>query len=213
MKVTVYNSKGGAGKTPISTNIVLEKEWAIGTNELHHLFETFIPDNQLLAVPMEEEFPEIPDEIDIVFDLAGSMSAHSKSITSAIQQSDLVLVPIYNELKSLNAGASTILEVAELNKNIMVVATKLEKKRGEVFKDWTKSQDFMNVEQWVNKAAPDMQIPIFPLKASTAFDRIFEDEKSINQMMQEDALLARAFKDAATQFDAIFDYIDEQRHA
>ena len=51
------------------------------------------------------------------------------SITSALSQSDVVIVPIYDELKCLNSGIHTIMEVAEFNKNVIVVATKLTKEK------------------------------------------------------------------------------------
>ena len=37
MKITVYQAKGAAGKTPIATNIALDREYAIGTNEAFHV--------------------------------------------------------------------------------------------------------------------------------------------------------------------------------
>ncbi|MGV6851614.1 MAG: hypothetical protein ACWA5R_05450 [bacterium] len=67
------------------------------------MFDSFIPDDRLMVIDLNEAFPDIPDEIDIVFDLAGSISNSAHSITSAIRQSDLVLVPIYNELKAITA--------------------------------------------------------------------------------------------------------------
>jgi hypothetical protein len=59
----------------------------------------------------------IPEGIDIVFDLAGSISKGANSIVSALRQSDLVVVPIYNEIKSLKSGVHTILEVSNFTKN------------------------------------------------------------------------------------------------
>lgn len=212
MRITIYNVKGGAGKTPLAVNVVLDNNWAIGTNEPYHVLDTFIPDERVLSVAMEEEFPTIPDDIDIVFDLAGSISSHSKSITSAIEQSDLVIVPIYNELKCLTAGVHTILEVSHFTKNIVVVATKLQKRRGEVFTDWADSQDCKNVRKAV-EGMVKFPIPVLPLKFSTAFERIFEDEKSIKQLMEGDPLLSRSFKDVFTQFEAIYQQIESARHA
>jgi len=81
MKITVYQAKGSAGKTPIATNIVLDREYAIGTNEAFHVFDGFIPDDRLLVLDLTESFPDMPDGIDIVFDLAGAISAQSHSLT------------------------------------------------------------------------------------------------------------------------------------
>lgn len=212
MRIVIYNAKGGVGKSPISANIVLDKEWALGTNELYHVYDSFIPDNRFISVAMGEEFPEIPDEIDIVFDLAGSISEQGKSIVSAIKQADLVIVPINNEVKALVAGIHTILEVSKFTKSILVVATKLEKKRQDAFDDWTGSIDFKNVQQTV-AAKIDFSVPVLPLRTSTAFDRIFEDERSIHQMMERDRLLALSYREVAQQFDAIYNHIEEVRHA
>lgn len=214
MKITVYSAKGSAGKTPIATNIALDREYAIGTNEQFHVFDSFIPDNRLLAVDLTEPFPDIPDDIDIVFDLAGAISEHSNSISSALAQSDLVIVPIFNEVKSLNSGIGTIREIAKFTKSIMVVATKLQKQSGERFTgDWSKSRDFENVQQAVNSMDIGFGIPVLPLKFSKAFDAIFEKELSINQIMDADSLSRYTYREVAKQFDEIYNHIDGGKHA
>lgn len=52
---------------------------------------------------MNEAFPVFDPYVDVVFDLAGSLSKDALSITSAISQSDVVIVPICNEVKAINA--------------------------------------------------------------------------------------------------------------
>ncbi len=207
MKITVYSAKGSAGKTPIATNIAIDKGFALGTNEIYHVFDSFFPEEKLLPVEPHENFPEIPDNIDIVFDLAGSISKQSPSISSAISQSDVVIVPIYNEIKSLNAGIHTILEVSNFTKNIIVIATKLQRQKNDVFSNWNESIEFKNIEKMVN-ANVDFKIPIFPLKFSKVFDLIFEKEKSINQIMEEDALSKYTYREVAKQFDNIYLFIE-----
>ena len=208
MKITVYSVKGSAGKTPIATNIALDKGYAIATNELYHVFDSFIPEEKLLPIEPHETFPEIPEDIDIVFDLAGSLSQQSPSISSAIKQSDLVIVPIYNEIKSLNAGVHTILEISSLTKNILVIATKLQKQKKDIFSHWEQSTDFKNIETII-KSKVDFDIPILPLKFSKVFDTIFEKEKSINQIAEESALSKYAYREVINQFNHIYTFIDQ----
>ncbi len=208
MKITVYSAKGSAGKTPIATNIALDKGYALGTNEIYHIFDSFFPEEKLLPVEPHEEFPQIPDNIDIVFDLAGSISKQSPSISSAIMQSDLVIVPIYNEIKSLNAGIHTILEISNFTKQILVIATKLQKQKNDVFSNWQDSLDFKNIEKMVS-ANVNFPVPILPLKFSKVFDMIFEKEKSISQITEEDALAKYTYRDVAKQFNDIYVYIEE----
>lgn len=212
MKIAVYNAKGSAGKTPIATNIALEREYAIGTNELFHVFEGFIPEERLLALQMEEAFPPIPDDIDIVFDLAGSISEHSHSITSALTQADLVIVPVWNEVKALNATVGTLQEVARFTREILVVATKLQKGRKEHLPrgDWSQSEAFLNIKGVVEARSP-FPVPVLPLKYSAAFDAIFEHEKSIRQLMEADPLAAYSYREVSRQFDEIFNHIDKVR--
>jgi len=216
MKITVYSAKGSAGKTPIATNIALDLEYAIGTNEAFHVFDSFIPDNRILSLDLTEPFPDVPNDIDIVFDLAGAISEASHSITSAVRQSDLVIVPIFNEVKSLNSGIGTLREIEKVSGfkgSVVVVATKLQKQSGETFhkNDWTQSRDFQNIAANVKTVMPDVQV--LPLKFSKVFDVIFEKEMSIAQLRDSDALAAYTYREVAGQFDAIYNHIDEVFHA
>lgn len=209
MKIAVYSSKGSAGKTPISTNIALDKTFCIGTNEAFHIFDSLIDDNQLIALDTEEPFPsELIDlDIDIVFDLAGSISKLAVSITSALTMADVVLVPIYNEYKSLVAGLNTIQQIREYNTHIIVIATKLQKGKKEVFSsDWTLSDDFLNIQNAVHQKFGS-QMPVLPLKFSKVFDNIFEEQKSIRQMMQNNGLAKYSYREVAEQFDDIYQAI------
>lgn len=207
MKVTIYSIKGGAGKTPIATNLALELGWALATNEPDNLLEHLMDEERLMEKQSEEEFPLLPDDIDIVFDLAGHISqSAAPSITSAIKQSDLVMVPILNEAKSLNKGAQTIVQVAAMGKPIVVLATKLEKGKGEIFKDWADSKECQNIRDYI-KARTDMDIPIIPLKFSKAYDRIFEQDCSLSQIAANNPLLRHAFKEVVEQFQVLIDTV------
>jgi len=207
MKIVVYSGKGGDGKTPIATNIALDRNYGIGTNEHFHIFDGFIPDDNLLALKANEPFPEIPDDLDIVFDLAGSITENSVSIVSALRQADVVIVPISNEVKALVAGIGTIREIKRFTTNILVVATKLEKGRKEIFTDdWTQSEEYKNVKNQVETHLGSL--PVLPLRFSKVFNAIFEHEKSIKQLMESDPLARHNYRQVCDQFDAIYNFID-----
>jgi len=209
MKIAVYSSKGSAGKTPISANIVLDKDFAVGTNEAFHIYDTFLDDNKLLALHPEDVFPNelVTHNIDIVFDLAGSISKSALSISSALEMSDFVIVPIYNEKKSLLGGLNTIEQIKRFNKNIIIVATKLEKQKNDVFSlDWRQSKDFKDIEKAVRNNIGE-EIPILPLKKSKVFDNIFDEKMSISQLMNDSPLAKHNYKVVSDQFDEIYKLI------
>jgi len=208
MKITIYSSKGSAGKTPLACNIAFERGYALGTNEPFHVLEDVFPDDKVMAIRADEAFPKLPPEIDIVFDLAGSISPTAHSITSAIEQSDLVIVPIYNEFKSRKAGIGTILQIEGIAKRILIVATKLQAQRGEFVSDWTSCKDFETIKADI-EANIKTSYPILPLKLSKAFDTIFDREQSVSQIAATDPLLRHSFKPVVEQFDAIFKHIDQ----
>lgn len=206
MKIAIYNTKGWAGKTPIAANIALDRDYAVWTNEPYHVYSSLIPEKRLLSVGLNDAFPELPSEIDIVFDLAGSISNTSQSIVSAIKQADLVIVPIYNELKAITAGLNTVAEVLRLNQNAIIVATKLQRKKWDRFKAWDKVGDYCNIASAVQQHYP--KIPVLPLKYSTVFDAIFEQECSIAQLIQKSWLNKYHYREVQEQFNAIYSVIN-----
>ena len=209
MKITIYSTKWSAGKTPIATNMIFDRGYCVWTNEPFHIYDSFLPEENYLSLDLNDPFPVIPKDVDIVFDLAGSISKTSLSISSAIKQSDVVIVPIYNEVKSIKAGLNTIAEVMSLNKNIIVVATKLQKKKKtDMFAEWDKCDDFINVKSAVHSNFSE-SIPVLPLKFSSVFDAIFEQEKSIAQLMGQSWLAKYQYREVSDQFDVIYKLIDQ----
>jgi len=82
-----------------------------------------------------------------------------------LKQSDVIIVPIYNELKCIAAGLHTILEIQSFNRNIVVVVTKLTKQSEDTGNDWKKFSDFKNVQRFVRQKIA-FDIPVLPLKFS-----------------------------------------------
>ncbi len=141
-----------------------------------------------------------------MFDLAGSLSASAKSISSAIEQSDWVIVPIYDEYKSILAGLNTLAEVLHLNQNVIVVATKLQKQRGDTLKGWHNCTSFKNIANAVHEKIGE-DILVLPLKFSKAFDTMFDDRKSVIQLMESSALAKYQYQEVANQLQAIYSVI------
>ena len=70
------------------------------------------------------------------------------------------------------------------------------------------SEDAKNIKAVVDHAI-GQGIPVLPLKFSRVFDTIFEQELSIRQMMEKDALARYAYRDVAAQFDTLISYLEQ----
>ena len=219
MKITIYSIKGSAGKTPIATNIALDYGYCVGTNEGIDCYSHFLSEDQYLRIGQNEEFPKFTDDTDVVFDLSGSIGDKAVSITSAIKQSNVVVVPIYNQVRSLQGGITTILEVLPFTKNIVVVATKLKKTKSEskVKKegdlvigeyDWEESEDFVNIKRQL-EASEMGDIPIVPLKYSNGFDMVDNEEKSILQLVESNNLYKHFYKTEAKQMRDLYNLLQK----
>lgn len=214
MKITLYSIKGSAGKTPIATNIALDLGYCVGTNEGIDCYSHLLSDEQFIRVGQNEEFPKFTDDTNVVFDLSGSIGDKALSITSAIKQSNVIIVPIYNHTRSLQGGITTILEVMQFTKNIVVVATKLKKSKDNTEKkkegklvigeyDWTQCEDFINIENQV-KENINFEVPILPLKLSNGFDVVDDEEKSILQLVETNNLYKHYYKTESEQMQDIY---------
>lgn len=209
MKITIYSSKGGVGKTPIAVNIALDYGYALATNELFNMLGQTLSEDQLMTIGPEEEFPTFGDDMDIVFDLAGMIGqTAAASIGSAIRQSDVVLVPVTKEIKALNAAAHTIMQLQPLTDKIVLVATKLERERGErKIEDWTKCQHFEAIRTYLTTRT-GTDYPMLPLKKSTAYDAIFKDDRSVNAIAGNNHLRAHSYREVIAQFSDLMTYLE-----
>lgn len=214
MIISTYNADGGCGKTPIATNIALELEYAVGTNEVFNLYHTFIEDEALICKGMEDEFPTYPSDTDVIFDLAGSISPSAYSISSALLQSRLVIVPTFYEDPMLVKTVGSIRAIQALpgfNADILVIATKLEKGRKEVFDaskpdEWASCEQYRYVIEFLSHNG--LSVPVLPLKKSKVFDTISRQKRSIAQLCEDSKLAAHSYADVNAQFQRIFHYIE-----
>ena len=115
---------------------------------------------------------------------------------------------MYNEVKSIIAWLNTLTEILDITSNVAVIATKLQRRwKLDLFKSWDESTDFKNIETAVHNKV-DKNIPVLQLKFSTVFDTIFEQEKSIKQIMKESWLATYQYKEVGKQFDELYSLID-----
>jgi len=124
--VNVVTGKGGNGKTPISSFIAEALFSIIWTND-NDLMDVVNSSRGCMVISMEKlsqaDFKEFPSS---VIDSGGHDEVGYNEV---IRKSDLCIVPINASCpSSLKRGVISAIKVCELNPNVIIVATMLERK-------------------------------------------------------------------------------------
>lgn len=180
---SVINKKGGVGKTPIASTLALDLDYYIISND-DSTIETLYPDRARVM-----ETPVLIDNA--VYDFGGFADA---GVLNIIKHSDVVVVPCTNTPNAIQRTYQTIREIQPYAKSIVVVVTKTEN-----------ADDFQEVKSHLQKHFEG--IAYFELKKSKAFKHQEETGLSLGQLINENPLAKRAYRDLAPQYNTLLDYI------
>jgi MinD-like ATPase involved in chromosome partitioning or flagellar assembly len=201
-KIAIYNEKGRVGKTPLSLEIALRLGYNYATNQNRPRedIKAIIPTGEFLQVGPSEAFPKLDDDFPVVFDLAGELVGYEKSIVSALEQVDLIIVPVVNEPDAIMGTAYAITEIMTLDTitaKFVVVANMLKKPE--------------EVEEVKAKLLPliGIDVPVIPIRYSRAFDRIITEGISIKSLVENGGLYAWSFRNVAREIDHLMSYINK----
>ena len=185
MKITVYNFKGGVGKTSIALNIVLSLDMGIITNDVYSPIENILPEKQFIKLEKDMSIPEIPEGMNIVFDLGGYIDTRA---IEALRQSDKVLIPVTNDFINLQVTINAIDEIWEFNENLIIIANR------------TVKDDFSDISQAIKQF---YDFPVLELKQSRVFSNLFQEKKSIRDIVKQGGLKAYSYRIINEQFDEL----------
>ena len=114
MKITIFNQKGGVGKTMLATQIALYFDLKIVELDPYGILKSLMPD-RVIKLGLRDEIDENLNNV--VFDFGGFDDLRLEQVA---KQSDLVIIPFNPTLVSLG-GTKVGLKVKDLNYNILFI--------------------------------------------------------------------------------------------
>lgn len=190
MKITIFNLKGGQGKTTISLALALQYGFAIVTNDEYSPIDKVLKKGKVKHLEQSEELPQVPDKVKLIYDFGGHPD---KRVIDAVKISNWVMIPVFYESPlDMQTTIKTIREIEAYNSNIIVVVNKTQK--GDLEKAQKVLKQFFNY-------------PIFEIKKSTSFVKMVEKKRSIRELMESSALFGYHYKAPLFQVEKIYNHI------
>ena len=179
MRITVWSKKGGVGKTSLAYNIARDLDYFLISND-ESIIEIAYPDKTRIM-----EQPKIIDNC--VYDLGGFVDEGIKDI---LNNSDLIIVPILNDLNSFKKTLLTLQEL-DLRKTI-IVANKATR------------EDFKEIEEFFKKK----NLRVFEIPESRIFKKSFAEKKSINEIVNKSKLNKYTYRNISKKYNELLNFIN-----
>lgn len=195
MRITIFNLKGGQGKTTVTLALALSAGFLVVTNDEYSPIDRVLKQGNFMHLAENEALPDnVPDSVDLVYDFGGRPDSR---VIEAVKLSDFLIVPVvYDSPLDMQTTISAITELEQHTKNIIIVVNR------------TRKDDF-KVSQAVLRQY--FNYPTFEVKESTAFVKMVEQAKSIDELCENNVLLAYHYKKPLEQVRAIQAHISKAK--
>lgn len=188
MRITIWSSKGGVGKSSLGLLLherlekISKKDWGVITNDIYTDLSK-LPKNKVLKITTDKDIPIVDDNI--IYDMGGYVS---DKLYNVIKNSDLVIIPTIPSVMCLNSHIPSVREVEKINKNIIQVISKTKNNFDEI-------KDFL-----ISKG---LDYPVFELRHSLLVSNLFDVSKNIEEQLKDLKVMNPYTKKVLQQIDDI----------
>jgi hypothetical protein len=190
MRLIVWNLKGGQGKTVLSLNLAMLEGMFVVTNDVHSPIDDVLGEDRTLRLSMRDPLPDVPAEVPLIYDFGGYPDAR---IIEAAKTADHILIPIiYESPLEMQVTINAVAEIERYNPNILIILNK------------AKPGDYERAQQVLGQF---YEYPIMEVKQSTAFTRSIEQKKSLQELVDGNALFSFHYSKPLEQLRAIIAHI------
>ncbi|MFA5428464.1 MAG: hypothetical protein WC279_09715 [Sulfurimonas sp.] len=169
--ITVFNKKGGTGKTSLSFNLAKDLDFPLLSND-DSVIEKIYPGKAKIL----DKIKLI--EHDVFYDLGGFID---EGIIEVFKTSSLIIVPTLLDINSIKRTINSIMEINKYNNKIIVVINRVEKKK-------------LNKYELSINALEGLGKELFFIRESEAITNSIHLGKTISQLYIETPLAAHTYK-------------------
>jgi len=192
MLISIFNLKGGTGKTSLSYSLAKDLEAFYITND---------PYNSIVGNIYNKVIEELDDAViadnTVIFDGGGFFDNTIKDI---LKHSDKIIIPLEVDLNSLQSLDNFLKELKKINKNIIYILNKVESST-------TAQKDYIAVKGHLIETYSIDSNNIFKLPHSRIFKNIFDQEQGIKELINSNKKNQYTYRNFLPQYEAILNKI------
>ena len=188
MLISIFNLKGGTGKTSLAYSLAKDLDSYYITNDSYNSIV-----GNIYSKTIEELNDNIIADNTVIFDGGGFFDNTIKDI---LKHSDKIIIPLEADLNSLSSLESFIVELQKINKNIIYILNKIETNP-------TAQRDYKAVREHLISEFNINDSHIFKLPHSRIFKNIFDEELGIKELINSSKKNQYTYRNILPQYEAI----------
>ncbi len=188
MLITIFNKKGGVGKTSLSFSIAKDLDYFLLSND-DSIIEKIYPNKAKILDKVK-----IYDDKNVIYDLGGFID---RDINNLFKKSNLNIVPTVLDVNSIKRTINSVMEINEYNKNILIIVNRVKK---------------ISISEYENalKHLKELKKDILFLRESKAITNSVHEGQTITELYFKNGLSKNAYKGIYSDYLKILQYIKKR---